>query len=141
MKVGSLALVTSRIAVKRAQNAQVKEFAEMEVAEQETIAEVLKSMKQPKAETMGQAPKPTDAEAMAMLDAKGKQMAQKLESASGAAFDKEFLAGQLDGHQDLLKIQESYISGGKNREHVNVAKLARGHIKDHIKIIQHLQKA
>src|SRR3954447_20960729 len=44
MRVGALALATSRIAVQKAQNPAVKQFAQFEVAEQETVAEVLKSM-------------------------------------------------------------------------------------------------
>src|SRR3954468_13233311 len=43
-RVGAVALATSRLALQKAQNASVKQFAQFEVAEQETIAEVLKSM-------------------------------------------------------------------------------------------------
>ena len=39
MRAGALALATSRIAVQKAQNPDVKKFARFEVAEQETIAE------------------------------------------------------------------------------------------------------
>src|SRR4051812_12329048 len=47
MSAGSMSLLASRAAVKKVRNDDVKEFAEFEVAEQETIADVLMSMKDP----------------------------------------------------------------------------------------------
>jgi putative membrane protein len=135
MKVGSLALATSRVAVQKAQNAQVKQFAQFEVAEQETIAEVLKSMQGANV-TTGQGAAP-NAEAQANLDDKGKAILKKLQDAkAGAEFDKEYVKAQTEGHNELLKIQENYIKAGKIREQVNVAKLARGQVKEHIALLQ-----
>jgi putative membrane protein len=31
---------------------------------------------------------------------------------SGAEFDKAYLAAQLDGHKELLTIQETYVKAG-----------------------------
>src|SRR5215207_6014632 len=88
MRVGALALVASRLAVEKAQHAGVKQFAQFEVAEQETIAEVLKSMQGANV-TTGQG-KATNAEAMDHLDAKGKETVQKLQSAkAGPEFDQD----------------------------------------------------
>jgi putative membrane protein len=136
MRAGSLSLVQSRLAQDKAQDAKVKQFAKFEVDEQTGIAEVLKSMQG--ATGQGAAP---NAEAQGQLDDKGKQMLKRLQDAKGADFDAAYLKAQLDGHQELLKIQEAYIGSGKVREHVNVAKLARGHIKEHIAMLQDLQKA
>jgi len=134
MRVGAVALATSRLAMQKAQNASVRQFAQFEVAEQETIAEVLKSMQGANV-TSGQGAA-TNAEAKDNMDEKGKQMLQKLQSAkSGAEFDIEYLKGQKEGHQELLKIQEAYVSSGRMREAVNVAKLARGQIKEHLALI------
>jgi putative membrane protein len=134
MKVGSLALATSRIAVQKAKNAQVKQFAEFEVAEQETIAEIIKSMQGANV-TTGQGAAP-NAEAQANLDDKGKATLKKLQDAkAGAEFDKEYVQAQIEGHNELLKIQEKYIQSGKMREHVNVAKLARGQINEHLTLL------
>ena len=63
---------------------------------------------------------------------KGKATLDKLKSASGADFGKAYLTVQLDGHKKLLAIQEEYLKVGQNREHLNVTKLARGQIKEHI---------
>jgi putative membrane protein len=135
MKVGSLSLATSRIAQQKAQNAQVKQFAQFEVAEQETIAEVLKFLQGANV-TTGQGAA-TNAEAQANLDDKGKATLKKLQDAkAGAEFDKEYVQAQTDGHHQLLKIQETYIKAGRVRENVNIAKLARGQIKEHITLLQ-----
>jgi putative membrane protein len=84
----------------------VKQFAQFEVAEHETIAEVLKSMQGANI-TTGQGAA-TNAEAKDNMDEKGRQMVQKLQAAkSGSEFDAVYLKVQKDGHQELLKIQET----------------------------------
>jgi putative membrane protein len=44
LTVGSLALATSKVALEKAQHPLVKQFAQFEVAEQETVAEVLEGI-------------------------------------------------------------------------------------------------
>jgi putative membrane protein len=138
-RVGSLALLTSRLAKQRASNAEVKQFANFEVAEQETAANVLTSIKNDD-KPSGEVKPPSDAEAEAHLDAKGKAALEKLRKLSGAAFDKEYVKGQLEGHQALLKIQEDFLKKGGPREQINVAKLLRGMVKEHITLLTHLSK-
>jgi len=127
---GALSLATSRVALMNASGDMVKMFAKFEVAEQETIADILMSMTMDKAQ--GALKVPTDSEVEAMLDPAGKEMVTKLKALKGADFDKEYLMGQLDGHKKLLMIQEDYLKVGQNREHLNTAKLARGMINEHI---------
>ncbi|MDR6820791.1 putative outer membrane protein [Neorhizobium sp. 2083] len=130
-KVGSLSLATSRLAVEKASDPMVKAFAKWEVAEQETIAGILKSMEMGgKAE--GALKPPSSQEIEAMLDPEGKASLDKLKTASGAEFDKAYVTAQLDGHKKLLAIQEDYLKVGQDREHLSVTKLARGQIKEHI---------
>ncbi len=44
--------------------------------------------------------------------------------------------------RELLQIQETFLkSNSRNREHVNVAKLARGHIKEHVQVLKDLKEA
>ena len=138
--VGSLSLATSRVAEGKASDAMVKKFATFEVAEQETISDVLMSIKASPAEAEGALKKPTEAEVEAMLDPAGKTELEKLNGLSGAEFDKAYVAVQLDGHRKLLTIQEDYLKVGQNREHLDVAKLARGQIREHIAILEELQK-
>lgn len=138
MAVGALALLTSRIAVQKAEDEDVKQFATFEVREQEGIADVLKSLMDPAAAS-GTVKPPSEQEAMKNLDAKGQEMLKKLQSAkAGEAFDKEYVKGQLEGHRELLTIQQTYLKSGKNLMNITVAKLASGHIQDHIKMLEDL---
>lgn len=132
--VGSLSLATSRLAVEMATAPMIKMFAKFEVAEQETIADILRSIEMDKAE--GALKVPTETEVEAILDPAGKEALATLKGLNGAGFDKAYVAAQFNGHRKLLVIQEDYLKVGQNREHLSVAKLARGMINEHI---QHLE--
>ncbi|MDO1583035.1 DUF4142 domain-containing protein [Rhizobium oryzicola] len=136
-RVGSLSLATSRIATSKASDPMVKEFAKWEVAEQETIADILTSAETGKAE--GALNPPTERETEANLDAAGRTSLQKLQGLSGADFDKTYIAAQLDGHRQLLAIQEDYLKIGKNRAQLSITKLARGQIREHIDHLEMLR--
>ena len=137
-----MSLEASRIALKKAQNPKVKEFAQLEVAEQETIADVLKSMRDQSTPASGQVKAPSAEVVQTNLDAKGKQMMEKLQKAeAGAGFDKEYIQGQIQGHQELLQIQETYLKSGKDRENLNVTKLMRGQIKEHLQKPAHTRSS
>lgn len=139
--VGGMSLEVSRIALKKAQNPKVKEFAQLEVAEQETIADVLKSMRDQSTPASGQVKAPSAEVVQTNLDAKGKQMMEKMQKAeAGAGFDREYIQGQIQGHQELLQIQETYLKSGKDRENLNVTKLMRGQIKEHLTLLQEIEK-
>jgi hypothetical protein len=53
---------------------------------------------------------------------------------------EDFLANQLEGHKELLKIQETYIDKGKDEAAVNLSKLARAQIKEHVDLIETIRK-
>lgn len=126
LMVGNVALQTSQIALNRALRPQVREFARFEAEEQTGIAQIIGEM-------MGGAmppppPSPTDA-----------RMIAGLQRARGAAFDRMYLMGQMDGHRRLLTIQEQYLRDGRNMHHRHVAMLARGRIMEHLDDLQRLQ--
>ncbi|HEU0043243.1 DUF4142 domain-containing protein [Sphingomonas sp.] len=126
LMVGSVALQTSQLAQGRAARPQVREFAQFEVEEQTTVAQIIGEM-------MGGAmppppPAPADARMVAML-----------QRARGPAFDRMYLMGQVDGHRRLLGIQESYLRDGRNPHHRHIAMLARGRIREHLEDLQRLQ--
>lgn len=138
--VGSLSLETSRIALEKAQNEMVKTFATFEEKEQRTIADVLMSMEAPADQAEGALKTPSTGAVEGMLDENGKQVVAGLRAAEpGTAFDKLYIQGQLDGHRELLRIQEDYLKVGKVREHLSVAKLARATIEEHIHHLEQLQ--
>ena len=136
MMVGSVALQTSEIALQKAEDEEVKQFAKFEADEQKGLAEVLRSMLEP----AGTASPQVGAGA-AQPDQKHAAMIQKLQQAkAGDAFDKEYVKGQLDGHRELLQIQESFLQARpQSREAMNVAKLAAGRIREHIEMLEDLQ--
>lgn len=138
-KVGTLSLTTSRVALKMASDPMAKEFAKWETAEQETIADILKTMESGSDKAEGALHPPSEAEAEAALDAEGKKKLDELKALQGAAFDKAYVTAQLDGHKKLLAIQEEYLKVGQNREHLSVTKLARGQISEHIDHLEMMQ--
>jgi putative membrane protein len=149
MVLGMVALETSKVALEKARNEDLKQFAKFETDEQTTLSEVMRSMMDPSATSVAgaanpgsSAPAAAPAAGMTMqMDAKSREMVQKLNQASGAEFDREYLEGQMQGHRDLLQVQERYLqSNSQNREHVNVAKMARGMIREHIALLEDIQK-
>jgi len=140
MRVGGLALLSSRVAQQQANDALVKAFAKWETSEQEAIGDVLKSIQMMgqggQMQVSGQLRPPSDDEIMAMLGDNEKQMLQQMQGLSGAEFDQTYMQAQLEGHQQLLQIQETYLQSGQNIHHVHVAKLASPTIVEHI---EHLQ--
>lgn len=138
MQLGMVALETSRIAQQKAQNADLKRFATFEIQEQTTLSEVLHSMMEPAATSATGAASGTSAPAM---DAQSREMIQRLQNTQpGEAFDRQYLQGQMEGHSALLQVQSQYLqSNPQNREHVNVAKMARGMITEHIALLEEIQ--
>jgi len=80
------------IGVKQARNADVKSFAQMMVDDHTKSNQEL----MPIADKLG-ARKP------AQLDSKHKSIADKLEKAQGADFDRQFMAVMVDSHKQALK--------------------------------------
>ena len=141
MTVGSLSLATSRIALDKAKSPMVKQFAEFETAEQETIADILKSRMMPDLKPSGEVKAPTDAELTGKLDAKGRSIVEKMHAMkSGAEFDRDYVKAQIEGHRELLSIQEAYLKMADDADETNIAKLARGMIKEHLVLLDDLQK-
>jgi putative membrane protein len=135
MAVGSLSLAVSRLAEQKARFPKLREFAQFEAAEQETVADILKSSPIPGL-VNGTVTHPSEAELEEHLDSAGRETLQKMRSAqAGAMFDRAYLDAQTDGHQQLLRIQEDYLRSGGNPDNINVAKLARGMIKEHLQVL------
>jgi putative membrane protein len=150
LKLGLVALETSRVGQQKAGNADLKRFAAFEIDEQTTLAEVLTSMREPSTTastvaapnaTAGGQPASTAPAPGVAMDAQGREMVQKLQSAqAGPAFDREYLAGQVQGHQALLQTQERYLqTKPRNREHMIVALLAQARIREHLSLLQDIQ--
>lgn len=125
--VGMASLMMANEALEKAKHAKVKEFAKFEHAEQTTVAEILKSM------APDLSPPKPDEKTLAVIE--------KLKSLkSGDAFDKTFIMGQIDGHEKLKEIQETYLKEGKDQSHINVTKLILGMVNEHLTLLNDLHK-
>jgi putative membrane protein len=142
LAAGSLSLAASRLAAEKAQTDDLKEYAQLEVAEQETLTDVLKSLSLQNASlNEGIIKSPSDAEVEQNLDPHGRAALEKMRAApAGADFDREYLGVQANGHLELLRIQETYLHSGRNNQNfVNVAKLARAMIKEHLQLLADIE--
>lgn len=124
LAVGGVSLRSSQLAQGRVRAPRVAEFADFEVAEQTTVAQVLGEM--------GFTPPPP-----APMD---QQMLDRLSSARGPDFERQYVMAQMDGHRRLLAIQERYIQEGRDPGARHVAMLARGQIKEHLKLLADIQQ-
>lgn len=121
LNAGMLAQESSRIALEKSSNPIVRQFAQAEINEQTTLAEIFTSM-QPSATPV------------ALSGPETERLAQ-LRTATGKQFEKQYLAIQLDAHKQLLDAQESYLNNATNTEQANIAKLARGQIREHMLLL------
>ncbi|AWM85753.1 DUF4142 domain-containing protein [Microvirga sp. 17 mud 1-3] len=142
LAAGTVSLQASNFAATKAQNPRVKQFAGFEIAEQNTLSDVMHSMAEPTATsstTKGAQQAASTAPELPQNDAAAMERMSKAQG--GPAFDKDYVAMQLKGHQDLFAVQERYLQGNpQNRELMNVAKLAMGQIREHIALLQDIQK-
>jgi len=141
LAIGSLSLLLSRIALPRVTQPMLKQFARFEIAEQETVADVLKAI-QTNAKPKGAIQAPTDAELMQNLDAAAKGSVAKLRAEHpGSQFDVDYIRYEVEGHRKLLDVQEVYLKAPDNLDETNFAKLARAMIKEHLALLADMHKA
>jgi putative membrane protein len=124
--IGGASLQMADLALRKARHARVREFARFEHDEQTTVSDVLKSMDS----TLNPPNPPADVAAAL----------EKLRQARpGAAFDREFVTAQIQGHEKLKTIQEDYLKSGKDQQFVNTAKLVLTVINEHLALLNDLR--
>jgi predicted outer membrane protein len=143
LAAGTVSLQQSNFAHTKAENPRVKQFAEFEIGEQNILADVLHSQSDPSttASTASTGAAAAASTAPVLSDRDAQIMERFSRAQPGAAFDKDYVTAQIQGHRNLLAIQERYIqSGSQSRELVNVARLARGQIQEHLAKLETLQQ-
>jgi putative membrane protein len=154
MALGTVTLQVSTFARSKAQNPRVQQFAGFEEAEQNTLVEVLHALADPRAtsSTNQQAVEATTqnapqnpGQAAATAPVIGPERANLMERMSraqpGPEFDRDFVQLQLDGHRDLLQVQERYLANNpQNREQRAIALMARTQIREHIALLESIQQ-
>lgn len=117
-----LSKLACEIVLKKTPNADIKEFAGLELREAATLIDILQDMGTPQI-----AP---DGEATAFL--------QKIKHMHGVAFDKEYMAAALSDHEFLLELAQRYLDNpagkpsGRDKETWHVAALALLVFTEHV---------
>jgi len=142
LALSTVSLQQSNFALAKAQNPRVKQFAEFEIGEQNLLTEIMHSFADPNATASTTRGAQQAASTAPELPQKDSEAMERLSKAQpGAAFDRDYVTLQIQGHQDLLKLQDSYLQQGSgNRETTNVARLARGQIQEHLTKLQEIQQ-
>jgi len=143
LTASSFALAASRLAASKAKMDDLREFAELETAEQETLADVLKSLTVQNASASDlMVGRPGDAEVEQNLDQRGRQTLERLRAEPpGVEFDRAYLGAVANGHLELLRIQETWLNSGRTSrgDVVNVAKLARSMLREHLQLLSDIE--
>lgn len=122
---GSFAIQTSQIALSRSRNRDVRQFAQLEINEQVSIAAALGAS--------AATPLP--------LRPDQAQIVERLQNASGRTFDALYIQGQMAGHAELLSLNSAYAQDGQDLADRRVAVVAVPSIQTHLSILGRLQRS
>jgi predicted outer membrane protein len=154
MALGTVTLQAATFARTKAQHPRVQRFAALEEAEQNTLFEVFRSLADPAAtastnqqavEATAQNAPQTRGQAAAtapVVAPSGADLMERMSRAQpGPEFDRDFVRLQLDRHNELLRVQETYLaSNPQNRAQRAIAMMARTQIREHIAELEGIQK-
>jgi putative membrane protein len=133
--LSALSLATSRIAGEKIALPRLKEFAALEVVEQLTVVDVLKTLADPQ-QLNGTVPQPDEGQVEAQLDPRGSEIVQRMRTApAGTDFNREYFLLQVGVHQQLLRIQEDYLKLGRSPGSIIFTKLVHGMISEHLQFL------
>jgi putative membrane protein len=121
---GEFAILTSRLALERSRNPNVRNFAQLEINEQTAVAAALG------ATPGGVQPRPDQLAIVQQLQA----------MAPGRQFDRAYIEGQLAGHEELLALNTAYAQGGSDQRGRAVATVAVPSIQTHLSILSNLRR-
>ena len=125
-----ISLATSRIAKEKATQANTKEFAGFEFEEAVAVLTVLRDLKTPVPE----------------IEAKQAETLNKIETLTpGAEFDKEYIKAQLENHEELFNLADSYLNNSDpetadpaEQQGRHLATLSRAVFKEHVLICKRI---
>ncbi len=129
LQLGRAAIEASQLALERSQNPAVREFAELEIAEQQAVAAVLA------------AAEAADAKAPAEGAAQRERTDRLAGTREGEDFDLAYVETQIEAHQELLEVQRT-VSGEQPELSIEtiVARLAEPAIHSHIAMLGQIQQ-
>ncbi|KLK94283.1 hypothetical protein AA309_04840 [Microvirga vignae] len=141
LALSTVSLQQSNFALSKAQNPRLKQFAEFEIGEQNNLTDILHTFADPAATASTTSGAQASASTAPELSQEDSAAMERLSKAQpGAAFDRDYVTLQIQGHQKLLKLQEDQLKSSGSREMTNIAKLARGQIREHLAMLEIIQR-
>ena len=121
---------TGKMAASKAQNPEVKKFAQKMVDDHSKMLNDLKSLAQSKGVALPQ-------------DAPAKEIAQSklLERKSGAEFDKDYMEHMVKDHEKDVKDTESIAAKAKDPQFKSAVQQANAKIKEHLQLAQRVAQS
>ncbi len=121
---------SSKLALNKSQNSDVKSFAERMVDDHTKTGDKLKEV----LKSSDSNAKPAD-----KLDDKHQKLLDKLESTSGEAFDRQYIDIQTDAHKEAVSLFTDYSRHGKDKPLKDFVSETLPTLKDHLKHVQNLK--
>ncbi len=120
---------SSKLAMDKAQNDDVKSFAEDMVKDHERTGEKLTDLLSVSESNLKPATN---------LDSKHQKLLQKLKATSATNFDRQYVAIQTDAHKEAVGLFSDYAQSGEDRALKNFAKGTLPTLRDHLQHVQNL---
>jgi putative membrane protein len=125
-------LEAARIALRRAQRHDVKEFARAMIADHEKMGSELKSF-------LGGTNSPQ--KPPEQLDTLHQTLIDDLNGAANEDFDKRYIAQQRKAHQEAITLFRTYYNTGRDDGLRNLAHLALPVLDKHLEMVRELEQA
>jgi putative membrane protein len=117
---------SSQLALQKAQNDKLKQFAQRMIDDHTKIADQMK-------QTLEQAKLP---EPPAQLPPEQQALLDKLKNENGAAFDRNYFMDQLSGHRKAVRLIGSYARTGSDPALKKLAANTLPVIREHMKMLE-----
>jgi putative membrane protein len=125
---------SSKLAADKAQNRELKEFADhMIQAHTKTSKELASLVKGTTGSRSGDIMLPKE------LDQKHASKLKQLQSISGASFDKAYRDAQVQAHEEAVQLFSSYVQDGRDQDLKNWAAKTLPELREHLKMIQNIK--
>ena len=125
---GMFEIQSSQLALQKAGDDQIKQFAQMMVTDHQKASDELKTMAQQKSLQLPQE-----------LDRRHASILRRLEGRSGGAFDKTYASAQLKGHREAVRLFRSYARDGSDPELKQWAQTTLPTLEEHVRRAETIQ--
>lgn len=121
---------SSQLALDKSQNSDIKAFAQRMVDDHTKTGDKLKEA----LKSSGDKEQPAES-----LDDTHRQLLDKLKAASGADFDRQYIAIQTQAHKEAVHLFSDYAKSGKDAALKKFASDTLPTLKDHLKHVKELK--